>query len=85
MAKFKFISITSVSSFNPPICMWYCEFMSILLAGFSGLAGSAIYERLTKNFGNIVGRMARARLERSGELGLKFKVLFSRKLKNNIY
>ena len=29
--------------------------MSILLAGFSGLAGSAIYERLTKNFGNIVG------------------------------
>lgn len=35
--------------------MWYCEFMSILLAGFSGLAGSAIYERLTKNFGNIVG------------------------------
>lgn len=29
--------------------------MSILLAGFSGLAGSAIYERLTKNFGNVVG------------------------------
>ena len=29
--------------------------MSILLAGFSGLAGSAIYERLTKSFGNIIG------------------------------
>lgn len=29
--------------------------MSILLAGFTGLAGSAIYERLTKNFGNVVG------------------------------
>jgi GDP-L-fucose synthase len=29
--------------------------MSILLAGFSGLAGSAIYERLTKNFGKVVG------------------------------
>jgi GDP-L-fucose synthase len=29
--------------------------MSILLAGFSGLAGSAIYERLTKNFGSVVG------------------------------
>lgn len=29
--------------------------MSVLLAGFSGLAGSAIYKRLTKNFGNIVG------------------------------
>ena len=29
--------------------------MSILLAGFSGLAGCAIYERLTKNFGNVVG------------------------------
>jgi GDP-L-fucose synthase len=29
--------------------------MSILLAGFSGLAGSAIYERLTKSFGNVIG------------------------------
>jgi|LakMenEpi03Aug12_release.lakeMendotaPanAssembly.Ray.scaffolds.fasta_scaffold34550_1 GDP-L-fucose synthase len=29
--------------------------MSILLAGFSGLAGSAIYERLTKIFGSVVG------------------------------
>ena len=29
--------------------------MSILLAGFSGLAGSAIYERLTKNFGSVIG------------------------------
>ena len=29
--------------------------MSILLAGFSGLAGSALYERLTKNFGSVVG------------------------------
>lgn len=29
--------------------------MSILLAGFSGLAGSAIYERLTKSFGSVTG------------------------------
>ncbi len=29
--------------------------MSILLAGFSGLAGSAIYDRLNKSFGNVVG------------------------------
>ena len=29
--------------------------MSILLAGFTGLAGSAIYERLTKNFGSVIG------------------------------
>lgn len=29
--------------------------MSILLAGFSGLAGSAIYERLNKSFGQVVG------------------------------
>jgi GDP-L-fucose synthase len=29
--------------------------MSILLAGFSGLAGSAIYERLSKNFGSVIG------------------------------
>jgi len=29
--------------------------MSILLAGHTGLAGSAIYERLSKSFGNIIG------------------------------
>jgi len=29
--------------------------VSILLAGFSGLAGSAIYERLNKSFGQVVG------------------------------
>ena len=29
--------------------------MSILVAGYTGLAGSAIYERLSKSFGNIIG------------------------------
>jgi GDP-L-fucose synthase len=29
--------------------------MSIILAGHTGLAGSAIYERLSKSFGNIIG------------------------------
>lgn len=35
--------------------LWYCGFMAILLAGYTGLAGSAIYERLSRSFGNITG------------------------------